>query len=299
MLENPEQKRPTFRSAVSSTTLLSNLLFSGLLAATCFMPSAVGCDRKTTISPIDVAKSPIDGLDDAAFAVLMLWPYFFGAACAVLLVVIAIVRPRRLGRWLLPVPLAFQVVLTTMGAVAVVSADDRESRQFASIFFLLPSAAVLAVSCIAMRRRGSFVAAVRGTSGLSVLASFGIYFDTLLMHATRFLYGFYLSMVAVGGMLFSSWILYTRGERCLSDQNAPLRPAQFGIRALLVWTSVVAVLITGYQVVLVGDKQISRTTEEQVTNDEAASAEPNWRSRQNVTADKTVPTEHLVPSETP
>ncbi|MEM8671843.1 MAG: hypothetical protein AAGG48_30275 [Planctomycetota bacterium] len=222
------------------------------------MPAVVGCDQKTTVTPVTIVTSPIEDLDDALFVFILIWPYLFGAAIAAMFIAIAIARPQNLGKWLLPVPIAFQIVLTVIGSFAVYNALEREAVAFSVFVFLLPSLGLMCFCAIAWRRRGSFDAAIRAISGLAVLASVGIYLNTILMFATKLLYGFYVALIAAGGMLFSSWLLHTRGERCLSDSNAELRPAQFGIRALFVWTLIVAVLITGFQVFLM--EKASTTT---------------------------------------
>ncbi|MEM6470093.1 MAG: hypothetical protein AAF802_11100 [Planctomycetota bacterium] len=270
---NAIRKRPTFFSAIRSAPFVSNLGFSLLLAATCLMPVAVGCDEKTRIAPIEFARE--DEFEMVHFVVL--WPYLFGLSIAILLATVACMRPKRLGRWLLPVPLTFQLAFLVTAIFAVAVSDEKE-RTFSLFVLLFPSVVFLCYTVYSLYRHDLFRAAIRSISGMCMLATIGVYAGTVAMLASRFLYGFYVAMAAASGMLFSSWLLYSRGEHCLSDRELPYRTMQFGIRALLIWTLFVALLIAGYQVVLQYDEQepvvtYNTTVEEDTSVPASAQAE--------------------------
>ncbi|MEL6107423.1 MAG: hypothetical protein AAFU85_15390 [Planctomycetota bacterium] len=244
-----ERDRPTRTSALRSLPFISNSIFGWILAATFLMPFAVGCDKKSVFSPMKLLRSRAD--EDGAFGVLCesfyQWPYFYGLILPLWLTAIAVARPRRLGNWLLPLPAAFLLPLTVGGVVAVAFfADSWDGILVLSLLFALPQLIVLVWSAFGLRK-DRLLAATRGISGLGVIASVAIYLHAAAIFASRFLYGFYVAMAATIGLTFSAWFLYSRGDHTFSDASLRRRPVQFRLRAMLTWTTLIAVIAAIYQ----------------------------------------------------
>lgn len=226
----------------------SNSLFGWILAATFLMPFAVGCDKQTIFTPVTLLSSR--AAEAGAFGVLsecfFQWPYLYGAILSLWLSATAIVRPRRLGSWLLPLPVSFLVPITLGGAVAVHFTNAWDECLVVTLLFLLPQITVLIWLAFGMRK-DHLLAATRGISGLGAIATVAIYLHAVTIFASRFLYGFYVAMGATIGLTFSAWLLYSRGEQSLCDRSLPKRPIQFRIKTMLLWTTFVAIIAAIYQ----------------------------------------------------
>ena len=233
-----EREKPQVVSSLVSLPFLSNSLFGWMLLACLWMPLGIGCDKKTILVP---AENPLPG------AIVVQWPYLYGACLGTLLTVIAVVRPRNLGAWLVPFPFVCLSLLMVMGLYVAYAVNEPQDKLVMAAMLTVPPFLVLLWAAWPLRLGDRLLSASRGLCGLGVVATWTIYVNSMFCFVSRFLYGFYVAVVASIGLTVSAWFLYSRGERALSDCKAPHRPVQFRIRTLMMWTLFVAVASAIYQ----------------------------------------------------
>ncbi|MEO1529110.1 MAG: hypothetical protein AAFX06_27130 [Planctomycetota bacterium] len=250
-IDERAREKPSRASALRSLSVTSNTLFGWILAATFLMPFAVGCDNKTVLSPMSMMNAR--AIEDGAFGVVCelfyQWPYVYGVVLPLWMLAAAFVRPKQLGAWLIPLPMGFLIPLNVGGVIALSLYVSSWDELLVSVsFFVLPQLLVFVWSALGLRK-DPLVAATRGLSGLGAIATLVIYLHAVVTLSSRFLYGFYVALIATIGLTFSAWSLYARGEQTLSDTSLPRRRFQFPLWTMFVWTTVVAIIAAIYQVV--------------------------------------------------
>ncbi|MEO1615459.1 MAG: hypothetical protein AAFV88_06390 [Planctomycetota bacterium] len=217
-----------------------------MLTASVVMPFAVGCDKQTVIVPLTSVSNAVRSNDsiEAMGDLLLHWPYLFALAYSLLLITVGLIRPKRLGHWLLPLPFVFLVPMVLLGFLAVwLDESAPQERVVLALVGAAPQSVLLAFVIHSTKNHDTVKAAVRGLSGLSGLSAIWLYFQAVAAFSSRLLYGFYVSVFSSLVLLLTTWTLYTQGEQSLSDTRKPRRLFQFRIRTLLIWTTLIAIVI--------------------------------------------------------
>ena len=215
------------------------------------MPFGVGCDKKTVVVPIEGVFSDWSWQTDQIGSVFYwYWPYLFGAYLAVLLLALAVVRPRTLAVWLMPIPIAQLLFLTSLGfLVLFTSSEDLHGRLMFAGFTLLPPLIVCLWVAPSLKRKEFLLAAARLNGGLAILIPWWLYLLAGFSFLSHFLYGFYMAVCSGIALTLTTWLIYARGERAFCDRNAAHRNIQFRIRTMLAWTLIVACASAFFQYV--------------------------------------------------
>lgn len=237
-----DRSKPTLAHSFLSLPFTANSICGWLLLACFWMPFGIGCDKKQVLYP---ATGMEDGAPANIGQFLMLaclyWPYLFGGVFGLILIGLAIVRPQRISRWLIPVPVLILIFLLVIGLLTPFFGDEPASEKLVVASAIsVPPASILIWIALAMRRKDFLLAATRSICGLSILMPVTLYGLGFASFVSRFLSGFYLAVSASLALTITSWFLFTQGECAFSDTTLPKRKIQFRIRTLMAWTLLVA-----------------------------------------------------------
>ncbi|WP_442511072.1 hypothetical protein SH528x_002735 [Novipirellula sp. SH528] len=241
----PEREKPSLKAACVSPTAISNLVAALALLACVLLPHSIGCDD-TVVRPADVIVAEIA---EGAPLVTMtfFWPYVFGLCTFLFFIALVIIRPQRIERVLLSLPICFLLYLTAIWCLMLFSSSVESRAAMVIATFVVPSATLVAIRVTWLWFDSQKIAAATwAQSYLCILAIFSLRWFWMLP-IKQMLYGGVLSMIGAAAVMIASWSWPSWIEHDLSDRNQPAQRFQLSLKQIILGMLVIAIAMTYWQ----------------------------------------------------
>ncbi|GAA5505020.1 hypothetical protein [Novipirellula caenicola] len=240
-----DREKPSLKSALSSSSAISNLVAALALVSCVLLPHSIGCDDKI-VRPVDVIGDELSK-GPPLVTLTFFWPYLFGLCTFVFFVVLVIVRPPRIERMLLSLPLGFMLYLTAIWCLLLFSSSSESRIALVIATFIVPSATLVAIRMTWLWIDDRKIAAAMwAQSYLCILAIFSLRWFWILP-IKQMLYGGVLSMIAAAAVMVASWTWPCWIEHDFCDRNHPARQFQITLKQIILGILVIAIAMTYWQ----------------------------------------------------
>ncbi|EMI16184.1 membrane protein [Rhodopirellula maiorica SM1] len=240
-----DREKPSLKSACVSPSAISNLVTALALLACVLLPHSIGCDDKV-VRPIDVIGAELNE-GPPLVTLTFFWPYVFGLCTFLFFIALVIIRPQRIERVLLSLPVCLLLYLTAIWCLLLFSSSAESRVAMVIATFVVPSATLVAIRVTWLWIDGrKLAAATWAQSYLCVLAIFSLRWFWILP-IKQMLYGGVLSMIAAAAVMIASWTWPCWIEHDLSDRNHPAERFQLSLKQIVLGMLVIAIAMTYWQ----------------------------------------------------
>jgi len=241
----PDREQPSLKAALVSPSAISNLVAAIALLGCVLLPHSIGCND-TVVRPVDViGKEIAEGT--ALVTLTFFWPYVFGLCTFLFFIALVVIRPQRIERVLVSLPVGFLLYLSAIWCLLLFSSSGESRAAMVIATFVVPSATLVAIRVTWLWIDDQKIAAATwAQSYLCILAIFSLRWFWMLP-IKQMLYGGVLSMIAAAAVMIASWTWPCWIEHDLSDRNHPSQRFQITLKQIILGVLVIAIAMTYWQ----------------------------------------------------
>ncbi len=236
--------RPSWAAALSSPTMILNAGASSVVLLSGFLPIGVDAAGEGRRPFIQAAKAwqRLD-VGHVMATTATMWPHGFALITLVTFIGLALVRPRRIDRFLALAPIGGLMCIASAWSMLLFSVPAGSRQAMLAAAIALPATSFVAARAHWLARTEQPIAAATWLQGyLCVLMVFSIRWVSFPPYS-GIAWGGYIVILGAVAMLISSWGWRSRAVYDLSDRSVRPEPLQSSILTILIGTLITAIAL--------------------------------------------------------